>query len=570
MRALIKSRPLKSLIAVLVVTLIAGWLYWNRTTRTEMAIYAPSDCLAFVEANDLTEVVQGLEETRSWKALAGPVGARATLLPNRWLIRLARWTGIGSTEAVLLARAQVAIVFTGVEASPNLTVKPLAAMVIETHTSQRRMRPTIERHIAELAQRVYGQPVQSQKQVGGVDLSEWSSPDGARHIVAAFVDTVAIIGNDEPAVMQCLEARRGQRPALAGEKQLEDLRRKVTAPGAAVFGFVSKPGVKSLLQAYALYRAGSDPNALTISRIFADTLGNLVDGLGWSTTVVDGLVEDRRWINLTQDVAGKLRGSFVPGDSTGLTELPFVPFDAQSVSLYHFRDVEGLWRNLNEIISSHSDLLGAIATRPMLRGLLKPYGIEDPDLFVHAVGPRMQIIRLDEVSPSVLVTEALDRAALRKLAQQRSGANPKIENVGGFELMLSTNDNWATSFVDNYFLSGPSEGVRRCLQAKAQAKTLSSTDAFRKSQRLVDVSLPITGLTFSNDRQAAISFVELFTDHERSAFSTNANAIEDASHSLPYAVSVVILKNDGIEWTTGSSFGLVGSLLVTLAPEASK
>lgn len=110
-------------------------------------------------------------------------------------------------------------------------------------------------------------------------------------------------------------------------------------------------------------------------------------------------------------VADKLRGSFVPEDKLALGDLPFVPPDAHSVSLYHFRDVEGVWRDLNAIIASHADSVGAIAARPMLRSLLKPYGIEDPDTFVHVVGTRMQTIRLEETSPSVLVTEALDRQA---------------------------------------------------------------------------------------------------------------------------------------------------------------
>jgi hypothetical protein len=535
-----------------------------------MASFAPADCLAFIETNDLTDLAQGLEGTRGWQALSGPVGARANLTPNRWLIRMARWTGIGSTEAVLLARSQIAVIFTGVEANQSLTVKPLATLVIETHTSQRRMRPILERHIEELAQGVYGQPQLSRKQVKGVELTVWSAPDGARHIVAAFADTVAIIGNDEASVTRCLDARRGKTPALAGEAQLEGLRRKVDAPTAAVFGFVSKPGVKKLLQAFALYRAGSDPNALTVSQIFADTLGNLVDGMAWSTRFVDGMVEDRRSIKLAPGIADKLRGSFVPEEKLGIDDLPFVPADSKSVSLYHFRDLDGVWRNLNEVIASHADLIGAIATRPMLRSLLKPYGIEDPDVFVHAVGTRMQTIRVDETSPSVLLTEALDRQGLRKLALQRLGPKPRIENVGEFELMLSTTDNWAASFVDNHFLIGPSDAVRRCLQAKIQSKSIAGNETFRKSQRLVDVSLPITGLTLTDDQHAAISFVELFTPHRRSAFSTGANAIEDASRSLPYAVSVVILKDDGIEWTSGSAFGLIGSLVVTLAPETSQ
>ncbi len=568
-----KSRRAKSLLALLVVAFVVGWLYWNRTARTDMATYAPADCLAFVEANDLTEVAQGIEGTQAWKALAGPVGASPSLLPNRWFIRLARWTGIGSTDAILLARSQVAIVFTGAEASqagPTLTIKPLATLVIETHTTQRRMRPTLDQRIEELARRVYGQPLLARKQIDGGDLSEWSSPDGARHIVAAFADTVVIIGNDEPSVLHCLEARRGKRATLAGEKQLDDLRKKVDAPNATVFGFISKPGVKSFLQAFALYRAGSSSDAVTVSRIFADTLGNLVDGLGWSSRFVDGMVEDRSSITLSQGVADKLRGSFVPEDRLVPGDLPFVPPDAHSVSLYHFRDVEGVWRDLNAIIASHADLIGAIAARPMLRSLLKAYGIEDPDTFVHVVGTRMQTIRLEETSPSVLVTEALDRQGLRKLAQQRLGVKPKTENVDDYELMLSGTDNWAASFADNHFLIGPAEAVRRCLQAKAQSQSLTSTDAFRRTQRLVDVSLPITALTFTSDQHAAISFVELFSEHERSAFSTSATAIDEASRSLPYAVSVVILKDAGIEWTSRSAFGRVGSLLVTLAPETSK
>ena len=568
---MLKTRRAKTALALVIVTaFVVVWLFWNRITQTDLAMYAPADCLAFVEANDLPAAALGLESTDAWRALAGPVGARSSLLPSRWFIRLARWTGIGSADAILLARSQVAIVFTGAEANqegPTLTIKPLATLVIETHTTQRRMRPTLEQHIGDLARRVYGEPVLSRKQIAGSDLSEWSSADGSRHIVAAFADTVAIIGNDEPSVLHCLEARQGKRAALAGEKQLDDLRKRLDAPNASVFGFVSKTGVKALLQAFAL-RGASSPNDLTASQIFSDTVGGLVDGLGWSSRFIDGMAEDRSSITLSQGVADKLRSSFVPESKLALADRAFVPVDAPSISLYHFRDVEGLWRDLNAVIASHADLIGAIAARPVLRGILKPYGIVDAEAFVHAAGTRIQTIRLEENSPAVLVTDSFDRPGLRKLAQQRLGPKPKVENVGDFELMLSTTDNWSASFADNQFLIGPADAVRRCLQAKAQS--LTSTDAFGKSQRLVDVSLPLSVVTFVKDQHAAISFVEVFSEQQRSAFSTNAPAIEAASRSLPYAVSVIMLKDSGLEWTSRSSFGLVGSLLVTLTPETTR
>ncbi|MEK6334448.1 MAG: hypothetical protein AABM67_05820 [Acidobacteriota bacterium] len=550
--------------------LVGGWLYWNRPTRSDLANYAPSDSLAYLEANDLSEMTEGVEQTAAWKSLASLIGARSNLLPSRWLIRIAKWTGIGSAETVVLARSQIAIVFTGAEVSetgPTLNVKPLAVLIVETHTSPRRMRPVLEKQVDEFARRIYGQPQLIRKQIDGVDLSEWSA-DSSRRIVVAFVETTAIVGNDEASVLNCAAVRLGKRGALTGEKQFQDSRTNVKASNAAVFGFVSKPGIKSLLQAFALYRSGASADAISVSRIFADTIGNLADGVGCSATFVDGMVEDRCSVILAEGLPDKLRTSFTPEDRFASSDLPFVPSDTHSVSLYHFRDVETLWRDLNAAVSSHADLVGAIAARPMLRTLLKPYGIDDPDIFVHAVGPHLEVIRPDNISPSVLVAEALDRGTLKKLAQKRLGPRSTTETVGNSEMMVSSSDNWAMSLSEHYFLSGPSEAVRRCLQARAQSTSLSSVDSFRKAERLIDVSLPLTTVTYANDQHAAISFVELFSQQERPTFSANGPAIDQAARSLPYAVSVTMMKDKGLEWTSRSSFGLVGSLIVAFTPES--
>lgn len=570
MPELIKHRRAKLLLIALIGALIVGWLYWNRPIRTDLAVYAPSDCLAYLQADDLSELAEGIEGSNAWKSLAGLVGARSKLLPNRWLIRIARWTGIGSADTIVLARSQIAIVFTGAEVSdggPTLNVKPLAVLVIETHTTPTRMRPVLEKHFEEFSRRIYGQPQLTRKQIDGVDLSEWASADTSRRLSMAFVDSAVIVGNDEASVLNCIAARRGKRGALIGEKRFNDLRTGVGASNAAVFGFVSKAGVKALLQAYALYRGGSSADAITVSRIFADTFGNLAEGVGWSSSFVDGMVEDRCAIALVEGLADKLRNTFTPQDRFALN-IPFVPPDAHSVSLYHFRDFEGFWRDLNSAVSSHADFVGAIASRPLLRTLLKPYGVDDPDTFVHAVGPHLETIRLDDTSPSVLLAEALDRQILRKLAQKRLGPRPATEAVADSEMMISSFDHWAMSFADNRFLSGQGEAVRRCLQAKAQSQSLASVDAFRKAERLIDFSLPLTAITFTNDQHAAISFVELFSQKERPTFSTNATAVDQAVRSLPFAVSVTMLRDSGLEWTSRSSFGLVGTIVVALTPES--
>lgn len=574
MRPLINRPRLVLIVIVLGAALATGWLIWSRPGRSDLSGWAPADSLAYVELNDLPSVIDGTASTNAWKSLAGSIGAPATLSVNRWWLRLARWTGIGSGDALLIARSQAAIIFSGAEGEQSgstFTVKPLTTFVVETHTSQRRMRATVERHIEELARRVYGGPVLIRKQVDGIELSEWQAPaDASRHIVFAFVDTAVVLGNDEASVTRVVEAHSGRRASLSGSKELAGARSNLDSASAPIFGFVSQPGVKSFLQAFALYRGGSSPDALTAARIFADTVGGIVKNLGWTARFRDGMVEDRCFVALAEGVGERLKTSTVPEQGPNLTKLPFVPPDSNSVSLYRFHDLSGFWTDLNAAISSHTDLVGSIATRPMLQALVKPYGIDDADTFSRAVGPSLQTIRLDEGTPGVLVAEVFDPPTLRKAIASRFGPKPLVEKIGDIELLLSQKDNWAATFVDNYFLIGPADGVRRCLLSQSQKQSITSNDGFRSAQQLIDISLPMFAISFSNDQQRAISFVESFADHERSAFSTNADAVTQGARSLPYAVSVLLLKPSGVEWSSRSSFGLGGSLVVQLFPGGSK
>lgn len=548
-----------------------GWLYWNRVAKDDMAAHVPADSLAFIEAGDLTAITQGIEESQAWKQMGPPLNAPASLFERRWLIGLARWTGLGPIDAVLVARSQVALVFTQAQATQSddtLTIKPLAALVIQTHTSQRRMRPALEGHIEAFARKAYGQPSLTRKQVDGVDLAQWSSADNTRHLVYAFVETLAIVGNDESVVMSCVDVRRGKRPGLSGNLQLAQVRQQLNASTSPLFGFIPKAGVKPIIQAWALSRAGSTSDAATVVRLVSSTFGNLIDAFGWTARFDQNGVEDRCFVALTEGVAEKLKTSAFP-EPVNLNEFSYVPPDIASVTSYRLRNPDVFWRDLNTIVSSHADVLGAIAARPFLRALLAPYGIEDADAFFSSVGPPIQIVRMTNSTPSVLIANSFDRPGLRKVAQMGLGAKPKAETMGDTELLLSTIDNWSAAFDGNSFLTGPADSVRRCVSARANSQSVNSLDSFRRAHAFVNVSAPIMAITFTNDGQAAISFVELFSRHERSAFAANAPAINLASQNLPYAVSVTMMKGDGIEWTSKSSFGLLGSLFTSFAPEKS-
>jgi hypothetical protein len=430
------------------------------------------------------------------------------------------------------------------------------------------MRSAIERYIEDLARTTYKEPVFARKKVDNFDIEQWSSAEGSRRIVFSFSETAVVIGNDQESVVRSLRARTDRNVSLNGKPEFQEARNRINASTPSVAAYVSNSGVKSLLQAYWLDRNRTSSDVVTEARIFADIVGGVVKNVAWSARFNEGFVDDRCSINLVEGVADRLRGSVSPNGGPDLTRLTLIPSNAYSFSLYQFGDTSTLWSDLNVALSAHTDVIGAMAARAMLRSVFRPYGIAEPERFVHAIGRRLYTIRLAKNDPAVLVAEALDRPALRRIALLRLGPTPSIEQISSAELLLSTTDNWSAAFTDKYFLIGPAHAVRRCLSAEAEGQSISVNDPFRKSQSLVDVTLPIISLTFTNDQASAISFVEAFSNHQRSAFAANAPEIEKASRTLPLAVSATILKESTIEWTGRSAFGVGGSIVNQIFPES--
>ena len=534
-----------------------------------MSAYVPAESLAFIEVNDPIGVANGITGTEAWRVLAPPLGAPSELIPYSWTIKLARWTGIGSAEAVLFARSQFGLFFTQAQATENantLTIKPLAALVIETHTSPGRMKGVVEKHVGQFAQRSFGEASITRKQIDGVEIVQWKSPDNTRQLILAVVDTVAIVGNDESVVLRCVEIRRGRQPSLATNQQLQTMKQQLQGSQTSLFGFVPKAGVKAVIQAWAFARAGNAGDAAMIAPLISNAFGNLIDGFAWTSRLDQSGAEDQCRIALAQGVSQQLAYDLMPEPIGDKLDFSFVPAEAISVTSYHLRNPASFWKKVNAVVSSRSDVLTAVASRPLLKALLEPYGITNPDNFFPAIGPRLQLVRLDNSTPAVLIAQTFDKLALRKLAEERLGRQPKTESVGDTEILVGP-DGWSFAFAGDYLLTGPADAVRRCLDTKARGHSIAANGSFTRARSTIDVSLPLVSLTFTPDGPTAISFVELFSSQERSAFSANAAVIQQGAASLSHSVSVTMMKADSIEWSSRSSFGLLGSLFTTFAPE---
>ncbi|HKQ53559.1 MAG TPA: hypothetical protein VJT74_14380, partial [Pyrinomonadaceae bacterium] len=194
----------KALLVFLALLLVlAVWVWWNYPRKVNMTAYVPADTLVYLEANDLPDIATGIINTDAWKALAPAAGIRSNLGNLGWLSRLASWTGIGPADAVVLARAQIAVAVLNLEAADagdTLKIKPVYAVVVESHTGEGRLQSAVEKRVGDFARRAYGEPRVETKEVWGAKLTTWSSADGGRRIVAAVTGSLAVIGNDESAV----------------------------------------------------------------------------------------------------------------------------------------------------------------------------------------------------------------------------------------------------------------------------------------------------------------------------------------------------------------------------------
>jgi hypothetical protein len=564
------------LLAGVLVLMAAVWLWWNRYQRVDMAAYVPAETLVYLEANSLPDITSAVTTTDAWKALAAPAGIRPDMGDLGWLSRVAMWTGVGPAEAVVFSRAQVAVAvlgFDAADAGETLKVKPRYAVVIETHASSARARAVIEKRVGDFALRAYAEPRVERRQMDGAELITWNSPSGERRIIAAVVESVAVIGNDEGAVRACLAVRRGEHQSLAGDAQLEAMRERVSGHGALAFGYVSSPGAARLLEVGATIYAGrfmEDPRAQgAMAATLPQMAGKILGSLGWSSHMTGGIVEDRYFLSLPASVTARLRDPLIPPETTSAGASEFLPADTFSLSRYNLRDPEAAWRGLNGALISQLDTLGAFIVSQFMEVALKPYRIDQPDTFLRAVGSEIVTARLDNSGAStVTIVEARDEKTLRELVVRRLGAASKTERVGDAQLLVSADEErGAAAFLNGRLLLGAAVDVRRCLEARAKGATLNQAVPFKEAARLASMNSPASVLTYTDDKESARTFITaIATQRGASRQPFRATEFELALGQLSYAVSATRLIEGGFERTTRSSFGQFGTLAAQFAP----
>jgi hypothetical protein len=561
----------RALVAVLLLAVLAfAWLWLTRPQRVDMAAYAPADALVYAEADSLPAIIEAFTSTDAWRELAPAAGVEARPGGTGWLPSFLSFTGLGPSDAVVLARTQLAVIVFGFQAAEEsdttLKVTPRAALVAETHSSGWRARSAVEKLVGDFARRKFERLSFERKEVDGVPFYLWAEQVGARRTIVAAVDgSLAIVGTDEAAVRACLDVRRGARPSLAGDEHLREMRVRLGGGGALAFGYAPRGSAAKAVEVFAPAFVGGmsqEPHVQSVLATFLPQFINQTLGAaGWSARVNEGVLEDRYFLTLPADVARRLEVSFAPAEHPVEDAAQVLPGDAYQLTFYDLRSPEDAWRGLNAALSSQTDIARATLITLALEALVKPYGIENPREFLRACGGEVATARLEAASEGkVLVASVRDAAALRAQVLEHVGRGARVEHVGSAELLVSTDEErGAAAFVDGFMLMGSEENVRRCLQSRLGANEAGKDDPLKTATKSFSGHTAFAR-TLTDERDTARAVLSHFTRRG------DAAGLEAALARRRYAVSETLLADGGFEKRTRSAFGLFGEVITRTAP----
>lgn len=552
--------------ALLLVLIVAAGLWWMLPSRVDMADYAPADSLVYVEFNNLSEVAQAIQQSDVWQA-AAPITGNKTTSRSRLMLAAAR-AGIGPLEAVVFARAQVALVVVDLNASEEndtLRVRPDVALIAETHTSKWRTKAAAVEVVRKLANFAYGASMCSER-TADADYVECSIAGGERKIVGAVDGTLVVIGNSDNAVRSCLEARRGNRPNMRTDTELLKVRSNVVSDKTLAFGYISPSNSAKLFSWAAPLLMRQAPGNPQLEQLLAVSAGKILRGVAWTASPAKGGLEDRFLFSLEPGVVARLQPAF----ETAAPDENFwklIPQSFQSLTIYRSKAPAVAWSSLDSAVSFKLDALPAVLFGSLLRSSLSVYGITDPKEVLTTLSPPLLTLKPSHAAEgSILVARVSDEAKLRQSLMEDVFKDGKGEILEGLESNPNPEKEFSAVFADGYVLLGRTENMRSglvALRTSQAAETDKRSDVKESAQ---ESSAPI--VTYSNDEERLNNFIStLLKLQGRSLSSEEAAKLQDMLRRSGFSSTETRLNAFGIERTTRSAFGQFGTLVSLLQAE---
>ena len=560
-------RPLLA-VALLLILLVAVWLWWSLPSPVDMAGYAPADALVYVEFNDPVNVVRAIQNSDVWQA-AAPITQSKTASPNRVMTAAAR-AGIGPLEGVLFARTQIALVVIGMNTSEQddtLKVRPEVALIAETHTSKWRTKPAVVDAVKKLADFAFGASMCSERSADA-EYIECSVGGGERKIVGAVDGTLVVIGNSDNAVRSCLEVRRGARPSLHTDPELLKVRSNVTAEKTLGFGYISPANSAKLFAWVAPLLMGQAPGDLQLEQLLAVSAGKVLRGVAWTANSTKVGIEDRFLFSLEPGVVSRLQPAFETAERDE-NFWKLVPEGFQSLTIYRNKAPATAWSSFDSAVAFKLDTLPAVLFGSLLRSSLSVYGISDPKQVLPTLSPPLLTLKPSPgAEGSILVARVSDETKLRALLAEEVFKGDGGQILQGIYYDPDAKKEFSAVFADGYVLLGKTENMRSGLEAlrKTYAAKVEQRNDLKESA--LESSAPI--VTYSNDEARINNFISTFVALQGRRLSNDEVAnLQNTLRRFGFSSTETRLNAFGIERTTRSSFGQFGTFISLLQSDSS-
>lgn len=555
-------RALLALLALILIV-VACFLWWNRPGRVDMAGYVPADSLVYLEVNSLTDLVKAIEQNQTWKTAAHSVNADTKLLDPSWTW-LAR-IGVAPVKSVVLSRAQFALVLVGMDSIPEgdtLRIRPQVALVVETHTSGWRIKSLAGDAVKSLATHAYGKSNCTERS-GDTYYVDCASSVNSRKLVATVDGSVIIIGNTDNAVRACLDVRRGSRPSMRTDSELQHMRDQLNANAAFSFGYVSAANVAKIFSWAAPILMGRAPGDPQLEQLLVKSAGKMLKSIAWTSRPSSGAVEDHYLISLDSEVPPRIEPAFATTNASD-DVWKQIPPSAETFTLYQTRNPLDALNALNSAVSYKLDALSAVMFSGLLRASLSIYGIENPNEVLPLLSPPLVTLRAKPSDESsVLIARVADEARLRSVLESQ-----KVE--GGIRI-IDLSKGWSNEgsaaflavFADGYVVIGKADSVDSWFSAKGPGGKADRPAWFQPNGN------PVT-ITYTSDSARVSGFVSALYQLEGKPLAEDQKAaVINATKSSSFAITESRVTNDGIERTTHSPFGQISTLMSLLQSDTS-
>ncbi len=499
------------------------------TKPTDLRSVVPADALVYLETNDLGKAIGAVTENESFKQLARTQPDLSALNGIKLAVAV---TGFETTEEPVTDENSV------------LSFQPRFVAAAETNAWNWQAVSFAENKIGEFINDIYD---------GEVELASypkhdgkyfvWTAQDG-RKAYGLVIGSLIFFGNDETAIEKCLAVRRGE--ADPASKNL-----KIVSGDFLASGYMSPDGVAQIANIAGIQLAlgaGEDEEVKSfIARVLPELIRNSLREVTWTAAKTDAGIEDKYAVTMNPDVATVFRETLLaaPMQKSGFEN--FVPATAASITQYSLEDPQIAWRSVLLTAQKQTDVVSGNLIAAFSGSLFEPYGVEEPELFLSAVGNRILTARLDAEGDNVVVISTVkDLEKLKKSVAREISFARTAEKIDGADVWKSDDGEVVFASVGDNFILGDADSVLKCLNARVSGQGFT----------IAEQELSAASVTISNNFDPGAKIVQMFSERK-----------DEKTPLIGRSTTATFFTQSGMRRRTISDFGLIGSIIEQFAAE---